>query len=246
MTWSSCGWRRVGIVVAALLGMVVTASLGRWQLSRAAQKEALQVAMQAREQAPALDGATLAQPLSPDAVPALLHRAVTLRGQWMPTHTLYLDNRQMGGKSGFFVLTPLRLSGSDTVVMVLRGWAPRNFIDRTALPPVVTPEGPVQVDGRVAERPPGAYALGPEQGGRIRQNLDLNAFRVESGLALAPLIVQQTGAPSEGLSRDWPAPAFGIEKHYGYAFQWFGLCLLIALLFLWFQVVRPIYRSSRG
>jgi len=48
------------------------------------------------------------------------------------------------------------------------------------------------------------------------------------------------------LLRDWPPPATGVDKHYGYAFQWFGLCALIALLFIWFQVARPFLRSSRS
>ncbi|MCY7369684.1 MAG: hypothetical protein LH479_02135, partial [Polaromonas sp.] len=38
--------------------------------------------------------------------------------------------------------------------------------------------------------------------------------------------------------RDWPAPNVGVEKHYGYAFQWFGLCALTVVLYGWFQV-RP-------
>jgi surfeit locus 1 family protein len=41
------------------------------------------------------------------------------------------------------------------------------------------------------------------------------------------------------LLREWPQAATGVEKHYGYAFQWFGLALLIALLYVWFQIVRP-------
>ncbi|MEY2953531.1 MAG: hypothetical protein RLZZ401_1618, partial [Pseudomonadota bacterium] len=40
-----------------------------------------------------------------------------------------------------------------------------------------------------------------------------------------------------GLSREWPEPSLGIEKHYGYAFQWFGLCGLIAALYVWFQLI---------
>ena len=34
----------------------------------------------------------------------------------------------------------------------------------------------------------------------------------------------------------------GVDKHYGYAFQWFGLCGLIALLYVWFQIVRRFIR----
>ncbi|KAB7565604.1 SURF1 family protein, partial [Verminephrobacter sp. Larva24] len=77
---------------------------------------------------------------------------------------------------------------------------------------------------------------------RIRQNLDLAAFRAETGLALANLTVLQTGPASEGLRRDWPAIDTGVDKHYGYAFQWFGLCGLMAVLYVWFQIVRRFIR----
>lgn len=243
--WAS-GWRRTVVIVAALIGVALTFSLGRWQLGRAQQKIALQAALSERERLPALDGRSLTGELNAEQRGALLDRSVTLRGQWLPERSVFLDNRPMQGKTGFYVLTPLRLVGSNAVVLVQRGWAPRNFAQREALPAVQTPAGEVQVSGRVAERAPAVYALGQEPGGAIRQNLDLDAFRVETGLSLAPLIVVQTGAASEGLQRDWPAPNAGVDKHYGYAFQWFGLCALIGLLFLWFQVVKPLLRSRRA
>jgi hypothetical protein len=61
---------------------------------------------------------------------------------------------------------------------------------------------------------------------------------------LPPWSVVQTGAASEGLLRQWPEPDAGVSKHYGYAFQWFGLCALVALLYLWFQILRPLRRAS--
>jgi surfeit locus 1 family protein len=63
-------------------------------------------------------------------------------------------------------------------------------------------------------------------------------FAAESGLALLPVTLQQTGAASEGVLREWPAVNLGVDKHYGYAFQWFGLSALIAGLYLWFQIIR--------
>jgi len=30
-----------------------------------------------------------------------------------------------------------------------------------------------------------------------------------------------------------------VSKHHGYAFQWFALCALVALLYLWFQILVP-------
>lgn len=239
-------WRRALVWAVALAAMALTASLGRWQLSRAAEKEALQAAVAERQRLPALDGASLAQALSDDQARELLHRAITLRGQWLADRTVFLDNRPMARQTGFYVLTPLRLTGSDRVVLVQRGWAPRHQVDRSLLPPVQTPTGEVQVSGRIAAHPPRVYQLGQEQGGAIRQNLDLDAWRAETGLPLAPVLVVQTGAASDGVQRDWPEAASGVEKHYGYAFQWFGLCTLIGLLLLWFQVVRPLYRARRA
>lgn len=264
----SVGLRFWMITLAALISMAVTASLGRWQVSRAAEKQALQTMLDTRAVLPAVDGRALmggsgvqgqsgATDVKMDAEGAtvprtleeLVHRVVVLEGRWLAAHTVYLDNRQMQGRPGFFVLTPLQLAEGGGVVLVQRGWVPRNFQDRTQLPSVVTPEGLVRVKGRVAAAPSRLYEF---QGGdsvqgssRIRQNLDLAAFRAETGLALASLTVQQTseaGAPGDGLQRDWPVVGAGVDKHYGYAFQWFGLCGLIALLYVWFQIVRRFIR----
>ncbi|WP_084153820.1 SURF1 family protein [Simplicispira psychrophila] len=229
--------------------MAATAALGRWQLDRAAQKEALHAAIEARSRLPVLDGASFGVPSGAAAdIPALLHRRVLLRGQWLPQYTVFLDNRQMQGHVGFFVVTPLQLSQGAGVVLVQRGWAPRNFQDRTALPAIDTPTGPVQIAGRLALPPSRLYALGGDtpmqQASPIRQNLDMTAFRIETGLLPADVAVLQTDAGSEGLQRDWPAIQTGVEKHYGYAFQWFGLCTLVALLYVWFQLV-PRFLPTR-
>lgn len=233
--------RRILLIVAALAGMALTASLGRWQLSRAAERQALHDAEVAAAHLPPLPGAALAQADSDAAFTALLHRRIRLQGQWVADRTVYLDNRQMDRQSGFYVVTPLRLSDGP-VVLVVRGWAARDF-DARKLPRVQTPAGPVEVNGELILRPAPTFALGQESTGPIRQNLDLAAFRLETGLPLAPVMVQQTGAPSDGLMRDWPEPSSGVATNYGYAAQWFGLCALIGVLFVWFQVVRPS-RSS--
>jgi surfeit locus 1 family protein len=94
------------------------------------------------------------------------------------------------------------------------------------------------VEGRIAPPPSKLYEPGSPTGSAIRQNLDLAQYQVETGLALMPVTLLQTGAPSEGLLREWPAVNLGVEKHYGYAAQWFALSVLIAALYFWFQVVR--------
>ena len=129
-------------------------------------------------------------------------------------------------------------------VLVQRGWVPRDLRDRTLLPAVPTPPGQVEVAGRIAPPPARLYEFADAASGAIRQNLDLGAFRAESGLPLAPLSVQQTDSPPcDGLLREWPRPAVDVQKHYGYAFQWFALCALMAGLYVWFQLVRPRLRA---
>ena len=152
-----------------------------------------------------------------------------------------IDNRQMNGKPGFFVLTPLQIEGSTSVVVVQRGWIPRNFGDRTALPQVQTPAGVVSVQGRIAPPPGRLYEFAGAPAGPIRQNLDLAQYGAELRRPLLDLTVVQTGDTSEGLLRQWGEPATGVDKHYGYAFQWFGLAGLIAILYVWFQIVRRFF-----
>lgn len=233
------------LVLAALLGVASTLSLGRWQLSRAAQKEALQAAIAAQRTAPPLDAAAL---LREPLATSLLHRPVALRGRWLAQHTVFLDNRQMHGRPGFFVLTPLRLSGSTQAVLVQRGWVPRNFVDRAALPQVETPaDAEVHVLGRIAPPPSKLYEFDAAQAGPIRQNLDLAQFAAQNGLPLLPGVsVLQTGPDGDALARDWPEADLGVAKHYGYAAQWFALAALIALLYVWFQIVRPPLQRRRG
>ena len=242
------------ITLAALVGMGITASLGRWQLGRAAEKLTYQATLEARAAMPALDAQALRATLEAGGATAadaeaLLHRAVTLQGRWLPEHTVYLDNRQMQGRPGFYVVTPLLLPDEKAVVLVQRGWVARNFQDRAQILKVNTPPELVQIQGRVAALPSRLYefAAGDSAQGssRIRQNLDLAAMSAQVQWPILTLSVVQLGDASEGLLRDWPVVASGVDKHYGYAFQWFGLCCLIALLYVWFQIVRRFFRPRR-
>ncbi len=229
------------ITIATILALLATLSLGRWQLGRAAQKEGLQAAIDSKGAQPRLDNRSLAA--LPVAATAL-HRSVNLRGTWVAERTVFLDNRQMNAKPGLYVVTPLMLDGSTQAVLVQRGWVARNFMDRASVPTVAAPVGVVEVQGRIAPPPSKLYELGTPEAGLIRQNLDMAQFKVESGLVLLDVTVQQTGAASEGLLREWPQASAGSAKNYGYAFQWFGLGTLIAFLYVWFQIGKR-YLSPR-
>ena len=242
----SAARRRAGLILlATVVGTAATARLGVWQLDRAAQKVAIQARIEARRTLPVLSNAELAR-TAPDAAEQV-ERRVVLRGRWLGDRTVFLDNRQMAGKPGFYVVTPFQLEGQPDAVLVQRGWAARNFADRTALPQVPTPPGVVAVHGVIAPPPARLYEFEGAASGPIRQNLDLDAYARELSTPLRPLSVTQSdepGAVSDGLRRDWPMPSLDVQKHYGYAFQWFALAALMAGLYVWFQLIRPRWRNG--
>ena len=237
--------QKLVVLLATIGGVALTANLGAWQLRRADQKLERQAALDERAKLPELNAAALGQ--TTDDAAAQHHRRVRLRGRWLDQYTIYLDNRQMNGFPGFFVVTPLQLIDSPQAVLVQRGWAPRHSAERTRLPGLATPQGEVEVAGRIAPPPARLYEFDAAASGLIRQNLDVAAYARETGLQLAPLSVLQEAAPgaaSDGLLRQWPRPALGLHTHYGYAFQWFALSALMAGLYVWFQLVRPRLRRS--
>lgn len=233
--------RGLVLLAATLIGMAVTARLGVWQLDRAAEKMALQDALEVQGQLPPLEASALARDLG--QAEAQVHRRAEVSGTWLPARTVHLDNRQMDGKVGFFVLTPLQLD-DGSVLLVQRGWRARDFTDRARLAPLPTPEGRVALAGRLARGPARLYEFTDPVPGPIRQNLDLSAFARETGLPLRPLMLLQTSDAADGLLRDWPRPTADVHKHYGYAFQWFALCALILALHVWFRILRPRRRHT--
>ncbi|MDL2339020.1 MAG: SURF1 family protein [Pseudomonadota bacterium] len=232
------------MLVATVIGAVATARLGVWQLDRAAQKESLQQSRDTRALLPTLEASMLADTL--DAAADQHDRRTVVRGHWITSATVFLDNRQMEGRPGFFVVTPLQLADSSSAVLIQRGWAPRDAMDRTRVPGLPDDAAEVTVKGHIAPPPGRLYDFAGTASGPIRQNLDMGAYAKEFSLSLKPLSVVQDadGAPQDGLSRQWTRPDVGIQKHYGYAFQWFALCALMTGLYVWFQLIRPRLRPK--
>jgi surfeit locus 1 family protein len=233
------------LLIAALVAAAGTARLGLWQLDRADQKLQIQARLDERRALPPLQGNAL--PGSAAEVPAAQDRAALLRGRWLTEYTVYLDNRQIDGRPGFYPVTPLQLA-DGSAVLVQRGWLPRDLQDRTRIAPYTTPAGEVQIQGRIAPQVPRLYEFDAAASGPIRQNLDLDGFARETRLLLRPWVLIQDdspGATPDGLLRQWPAPATGVAKHHGYAFQWFALSALVIGLYVWFQLIRPRRQQRR-
>jgi surfeit locus 1 family protein len=233
------------VLLAAVVAAVATARLGLWQLDRAEEKLRLQTLIDRRATMPPLPATELAR--EPALAEAQHYRRVRIGGRWLHAHTVHLDNRALGGRPGFIVVTPLQLAAGDAV-LVQRGWMPRDASDRKRLQPLPATADEVVVEGRVAPAPSKLLELGDEPAGPIRQNLDLAAYSREIGQSLRPLSIQQLDAPggsSDGLQRQWLAPTLDAGKNHGYAFQWFALSALIIGLYAWFQLIRPRHVRPR-
>ncbi len=269
-------------VAAGVTVAMLTARLGVWQLDRAAEKTTQADLQRQRASAapwsgrdwpcrPGLKSVVPAPAAEPNtqqgsdmpvteadaALPA--QQPVALRGRWLSQHTVFLDNRPMGGQPGFFVITPLRLSDSACpggIVLVQRGWWPRDAQDRQRLPDWPETDGEVALRGVVLAQVSQAYALGeegppPRQAARVlRQNADEAFWRAWLGQSPLPGAVLQghpetmtsdspAGVAPPDLRRDWPQPDLGVDKHHAYAAQWFALSALAVGLTLWFSVIRP-------
>ncbi len=241
---------RLWVTLATVVGVAITASLGFWQLSRADMKEALAAQRDARSTMSSVGWEEVMASVQPGVdsseVMALHDRPVVLRGQWLHEATVFLDNRPMSGRSGFFVVTPLLSEGGQFAIAVQRGWVPRRMDDRTTVPDLPMDAGVVEVVGRLAPPPSMLYELGQDSDGRIRQNIDLPSYGAQWSLRLPPLSVQQTegGVSDASLLREWPRLGADVHKHYGYATQWFGLSALMVFLYVWFQFIAPRRRSA--
>lgn len=239
--------RRPAVVptLAAAAVLVLTLSLGNWQLRRADEKREIQrsAALAARE-------APLAIPSTPLDPAAFDGKRVQVRGRFVPERTVFIDNRTHKGVAGFHVATPVRIEGSELHLLVLRGWVARDPRDRGRLPEIPTPDASVTIEGQAAASIAQALELRsapvPGPADRVWQNLSLERFESWSGLSLQPLLVRQFDNPAttDGLVRDWAEARVDVDKHLGYAFQWFALTTFTAGLWVWFTFFRRRDDSS--
>ena len=223
------------LLVAVLVPLFI--SFGQWQWNKAGVKEARQTLRDARDVEPAVQ-----MPTTPADPESLRYRQVVVRGSYEPAFQILIDNRIHREQAGYHVLTPLRIEGSDTHVLVNRGWVPA-LAEHSRWPEVATPTGVLQVTGRATVPGTRYLTLGPDSPRAngaawqvVWQNLDLSRYQKATGLPLQTVVIELAADnPSAGgLVREWPRPDERIERHLGYAFQWWGFAA--ATLIIWLVV----------
>ncbi|MBT2768407.1 SURF1 family protein [Stenotrophomonas sp. ISL-67] len=220
---------------AAVVVIIGFCQLGRWQLQRMHEKQALlDQQLPARAQTLGLADAQAAPPQL---------RWVEDHGSFLPG-TLLLDNQTREGRAGIKVYQPFRSDGG-AVVLVDLGWLPMPA-DRT-LPTITPRDGAARIAGLLAPPPATGIALGlalapaPQPGvwlanrmppGEVAATLSLPPRSLRSAvLRLDPALPGGYARDLDLLPNTMPP-----SRHLGYAVQWFALALtvlIVALILEW-------------
>jgi len=221
--------RRLWMTLLVLVGVAVLCRLGVWQLDRLAQRRAINAAIAARMSEPPV-------PLT-NAIAEMdgqEYRRVEVRGVFDSSQEIVQRNRALDGAPGVHVLTPLRLSGSNTAVLVDRGWLPQGEAAPDARRAYGAPTGEVTLQGQIRRSQENMGAPYDPQFTPDRPRLDawfhVDIARIaqQTGYLLLPIFVEQLPAPGDlALPRRDPATDLGEGPHLSYAIQWFSFAVIL-------------------
>jgi surfeit locus 1 family protein len=209
--------------------------LGVWQLDRAEQKRQILAEYQARMAAPPVDLNAMAPRKD------MQYYQVVARGKFDTGHQLLLDNRVHQGIPGYQVLTPYRMG--DVAVLVNRGWvAGTGYRDK--LPAIPLEQVSERIRGRVKLPSEPVFAMSDDVAfapgwPKVVQYVDPEAMSQALGYELLPYVVLMDAELPGGFVRDWPVVNMQPARHTSYAIQWFGLVLVLLVVYVFMGLRRP-------
>ncbi len=222
------GW--LPFVVGGVL-VLQFAGLGVWQISRGLGKLETQREYEAGSGfANFHDGAEL-RPYQP----------LKASGRFDSTRQFLLDNIILDSRYGFYVLTPLVLADDEPLLIVNRGWIPKDGVspDMAALAErIAVDERRVTIRGRVGALPRPGMRMGDAIGAGgdwplvavYPRSEDLEA---RLGRQIQPFVLLMDPDDGNGFVRHWVPSEMGPSKHFAYAFQWFAMGAVLAGLLVW-------------
>jgi surfeit locus 1 family protein len=208
---------RLAWFTLTLAAVALFAALGLWQWNRGTAREAAWLAID--QTAP-----------------------IRLTGTWQADRQFLLENMTRQGRPGYEVLTPFL--AQDRLWLVNRGWIPFDGF-RESLPDVslATPSGAEQtVIGMPAGLPVSGLDFGRRppatEGGwpRATSFPTLDELELSLGKTVESQVLQLSAETGPGYRRDWPRPGVPPDRHFAYAFQWWGFATLALVLYVFLNL----------
>lgn len=200
-------------VLAAVLAALFV-RLGFWQLDRLAARQERNAALTTR----------LAEPEAPfEQLPdSAAFRHARLTGTPDYEREVVLTGRSHNGSPGVYILTPVRRTGSDTAVIVIRGWvyAP----DAASVDLSRWHETRTHFRGYALAIPPGQAARA--SGERKLRMLTVGGVRELFTYPVAPLYLVSQDSVSASTPARLPMPSLDNGPHLSYAVQWFSFAAI--------------------
>lgn len=231
--------RRILLFGFTLLVAGACIGLGIWQLRRlSARRTANREMLMARKLPPLIMENGVAPRLQ-------AYRRARLRGELDESREFLLRGRVVQGVPAILVVTPLRMAGSDTAVLIERGFVPAlDAVD----PGTATwsEAGRREFQGILLAIPDFGDGEPFQHAGRETwQRLDLPAMRARLPYPIAPVYLVAEPDSAEGEAHTvrgqvYPfraeAPPLSEGPHLMYAVQWFGIAVAAAafgVIFVW-------------
>jgi len=210
------GWRLRIFVALAVISAAVFVRLGVWQLSRRQERRARNALVAAR-----LDSIPVSVSSLPKDTAQARFRRVSVIGAPDYEHELVWAARTHKGSPGVNILTPVRLPGSDTAILLNRGWVYSG--DGATVDLTKWRERDSTFIGYVEELPSvegSSYTGRPNVIARLSHSVVANALPYP----IAPLyvvVLSDSAIAADRIAR-LSAPPLDEGPHLSYAFQWFA------------------------
>jgi surfeit locus 1 family protein len=237
--------RRIVLFSTTLIVGLAAIALGVWQLGRHAQRaERNRLAFEGRALPPLIWDAVRRERLEPN-------RRALLVGTLDQPREFLLRNRLVAGVPAVQVVTPLRLPGSDTAVLVNRGYVPAADAVHPTAESWSEPERGAFHGVLLAVPDRGDGAPVTSRGRESWQALDLSAMRARLPYPVSNLyLVAEPDSSTTAHTIRGTVYPFRSElppmdggPHLSYALQWFGIAAAVIAFGIFF-ILRPMRTAS--
>lgn len=226
----------IWMTLATVLMLGLCIKLGMWQYGKADARRTLQTQLNA-----SLSEPVVALPAKMTVQESWRYKRVKFTGKYDTRYQFLLDNQVQNTVAGFHVLTPMQVEGSNTYVLVNRGWVARAAasVGEISKPPMIsTPLGSQQIVGDIVLPANNFFTFDTpsateDEWETVWQNLDMTRYAKSVPFAVQPFVVRlDSKSNAGGFVRNWPPPGERVSMHLGYAYQWFGFALTLLVIYI--------------